>query len=104
MSNNSQHPNRKEAAPSHADRKKYIAERCRQIVAKFYDPTLPLNVSDFKVLLFNCLHDAYTHKAKDSIVTEEDVSTMYFMWEILEEVEHLKEVWNWPNEDEVERV
>ena len=40
-------------------------------------------------MLFYCLHDAYMHR-DDSSVNDEHVASMYYLWEILKEIDDLE--------------
>lgn len=82
-----------------ADQEKLCAEKCISIIRKFNNPTQPLSTGDFKSMLFACLHDAYVHR-EDSMVDDDHIATMYFLWHILHEVEDLKVNWNLPGEEE----
>ena len=62
------------------------AKKCERIIARFNDPSKPLSTNDFKAMLFFCLLDAYTNGDQAS-VSNKHVTTMYFLWEILDEIE-----------------
>lgn len=56
------------------------------IVQRFNDPSLPLSTNDFRKLIFRALSDAYNHK-DDTTVRADEVSTMYYLWEILDDID-----------------
>ncbi|HEX9650162.1 MAG TPA: hypothetical protein VGA21_06355 [Cyclobacteriaceae bacterium] len=66
-----------------------LAEKCITIVKKFFDPSIPLSTLSFKNMLFCGLHDAYMHR-DDSSVNDEHVASMYYLWEILKEIDDLE--------------
>ncbi len=80
-----------EAIHTESSRKLY-GDECIAIIQMFnHNPLAPLEVSDFKAMLFACLVDAYTNK-RNSIFQDYHLNTMYHLWEILCKIEGLETI------------
>lgn len=79
-------------AEHNAQHRRMLEQKCFEIVKKFSDRIVPIDVSDFRHMLFLCLHDAYIMK-NAACVQEGEVTTMYYLWDILNEVEALNTIY-----------
>lgn len=104
--------NRKEAASSRATSKKHeqlaalepaLLQECASIIAGFNNHQLSFTTTDVRTLIFHVLHDQFNN-ARNSIITANDVATMYYLWELLGRMDMLMPTYGFPHEEYYDRI